>query len=173
MRTLLILLLFTTLSVEARMYQWLDADTGTTQLSGKPPTWYRSDQAGPRIFVFDAGKIVDDTGIKVSEEHRELLRQRAYNIADEESILARAKAIQSLKEKQLAARRDVDFDEEEELVEEEEIIEEVDSRTASRVPVEVIAEDKAVSEMSLEDMKTLIQDWELQQEHKAKELINQ
>lgn len=170
MRILLILLLFSSIPVEARMYQWLDAETGTTQLSGKPPTWYRSDQSGPRIFVFDGGKIVDDTGIKVSEEHRELLRQRAYDIAAEESILARAKAIEALKEKQLAARRDEISDTEEEFVEDEPLLAESDSRTESRAPVEV-EEEKVVSEMSLDDMKKLIQDWEAQQEAEAKKLI--
>jgi len=29
-------------SVQAQMYQWTDPESGTTQLSGKPPAWYRS-----------------------------------------------------------------------------------------------------------------------------------
>ena len=62
----------------ARMYQWVDPDSGTTQLSGMPPAWYRSDEKGPRVFVFENGQVVDDTGIAVSDAERERLRRDAY-----------------------------------------------------------------------------------------------
>lgn len=62
----------------ARMYQWRNAATGTTQLSGTPPAWYRSDERGPRVYVFNNNELVDDTGITVSVEQRETLRSEAF-----------------------------------------------------------------------------------------------
>lgn len=63
----------------ARLYQWRSAATGSTQLSGLPPAWYRSDEQGPRIFVFENNQLVDDTGIAVSIEQREALRRKAFD----------------------------------------------------------------------------------------------
>lgn len=63
--------------VSARMYQWVDPDTGTTQLSGKPPTWYRSDESGPRIIVYDKGRVIDDTGLSLSPSETEKMREEA------------------------------------------------------------------------------------------------
>lgn len=88
MRTLLfILTLLLAAPVQARMYQWVSPSTGITQLSGKPPSWYRSGRPGPRVFVFDNGRIIDDTAIKVTEAEREDLRDQAFKKAD---ALARA-----------------------------------------------------------------------------------
>ena len=75
-------------SVQAQMYQWTDPESGTTQLSGKPPAWYRSVEGGPRVFVFNRGKIVDDTGIKISDEQRISLRTKAFINAEEDRIAA-------------------------------------------------------------------------------------
>lgn len=63
---------------EARMYQWSNAATGTVQLSGSPPAWYRSAAPGPRVLVFDNGQLVDDTAMSVAEEHRQVLRAKAF-----------------------------------------------------------------------------------------------
>ena len=84
-------------SVQAEMYQWADPETGTTQLSGKPPAWYRSVEGGPRVFVFNRGKIVDDTGIKISDEQRISLRTRAFINAEEDRIAAQQKATEAAK----------------------------------------------------------------------------
>lgn len=62
----------------ARMYQWVDAQTGTVQLSGSPPSWYRGAQPGPRVFVFDDGRLVDDTGQALPAERAALLRASAF-----------------------------------------------------------------------------------------------
>lgn len=59
------------------MYQWTDPDSGHTHLSGSPPAWYRSDADGPRVFVFEKGQLIDDTGVTVSDEKRRQLRQQA------------------------------------------------------------------------------------------------
>lgn len=84
-------------SVQAQMYQWTDPESGTTQLSGKPPAWYRSVEGGPRVFVFNRGKIVDDTGIKISDEQRISLRTRAFINAEEDRLAAQQKATEAAK----------------------------------------------------------------------------
>ncbi|MGQ0594638.1 MAG: hypothetical protein ACT4QB_18985 [Gammaproteobacteria bacterium] len=64
--------------VSARMYQWVDAGTGTTQMSGRPPAWYRGSQAGPRVLVFDDGRLIDDTARPVPDAERDDLRTQAF-----------------------------------------------------------------------------------------------
>ena len=70
------------------MYQWLDPATGITQLSGKPPPWYRSGEGGPRVFVFEHGRVIDDTGIKVPPSVRRQLRQQALLVAKQKGEAA-------------------------------------------------------------------------------------
>lgn len=75
-----IVCLLSTLSAgpaQARMYQWVDTQTGTVQLSGAPPAWYRSTQSGPRVFVFENGRLVDDTARELPAEQSALLRATA------------------------------------------------------------------------------------------------
>ena len=76
--TLIALIVLGANRVEARMYQWSNEATGTVQLSGTPPAWYRSASSGPRVFVFDNGVLIDDTAVPVSEDHRQLLRSNAF-----------------------------------------------------------------------------------------------
>lgn len=63
---------------EARMYQWTSPVTGSLQMSGEPPSWYRSGQDGPRVRVFKDGFLVDDTAVDVSVLRRLQLRQEAF-----------------------------------------------------------------------------------------------
>jgi hypothetical protein len=62
---------------EARMYQWVNADNGRVQMSGKPPAWYRAGGQGPRVLVYENGKLVDDTQRALSAEASQALRERA------------------------------------------------------------------------------------------------
>ncbi len=94
-RIIIILLLTCSLAAEARMYQWRDPKTGTTQLSGKPPSWYRTDEKGPRVIVFDKGKIIDDTAIPLDRGQRRALRRQAMLSAEEDIESAKAKAIEA------------------------------------------------------------------------------
>ena len=75
--------LIVTFPAQARMYQWVNPQSGYTQFSGKPPAWYRSAGGGPRVLVFENGKLVDDTAIHVSESARDNLRARAFQEAEE------------------------------------------------------------------------------------------
>lgn len=70
------------------MYQWTDAASGTVQLSGTAPAWYRNMTDGPRIFVFDNGELIDDTAVQVPESQR--LRLRADAIGHASSVVALA-----------------------------------------------------------------------------------
>lgn len=77
-RTILFFALLSMLSpAAARMYQWTEPGNGKTHLSGHPPAWYRNGDAGPRVFVFRQGQLIDDTGIEVSDQMRRILRQQA------------------------------------------------------------------------------------------------
>ncbi len=91
-RIIFICLLISSFSLEARMYQWRDPETGTTQFSGKPPSWYRSAERGPRVIVFDGGKVIDDTAIPLGPSQSRELRKQAMIKAEEDMQTAKAKA---------------------------------------------------------------------------------
>ena len=61
-----------------RLYQWRDPTTGTLQLAGRAPAWYRSEQPGPRVRVYQAGRLVDDTARTVAPAARSALRVAAF-----------------------------------------------------------------------------------------------
>lgn len=70
--------LLAVLPAQARMYQWVSPNSGRTQISGKPPAWYRSGLTGPRVFVFENGRLVDDTARPLSEAERASMRDAAF-----------------------------------------------------------------------------------------------
>ena len=72
------LVLLSSAPVAARMYQWHNPTTGTTQLAGTPPAWYRSLRGGPRVWVFENNQLIDDTGIAVSDQQRAALQAEAF-----------------------------------------------------------------------------------------------
>ena len=76
--SVIMLCLLWALPVAARMYRWTNPDTGTAQLAGAPPAWYRAAHGGPRVLVFERGQLIDDTSIQVSEVQRESLRSDAF-----------------------------------------------------------------------------------------------
>jgi hypothetical protein len=77
-----------TATAEARMYQWTNPETGTVQLAGAPPAWYRGAEPGPRVLVFDHGELIDDTAVPVSDEQRLALRSAALGSASAEFLPA-------------------------------------------------------------------------------------
>jgi len=88
---------------EARMYQWTSPQTGLAQLSGSPPSWYRSGAPGqPRVLVYENGTLVDDTSLQVSEERALMLREAAF---DE---VQRRKELVALKRLEETARREAE-----------------------------------------------------------------
>ncbi len=154
------------------MYQWTDPDTGTTQLSGKPPAWYRSGKVGPRIFVFEKGQIVDDTDIVLSDEHQALMRERAYSEAEVEIARARTARLRQQEKKQ-AEPEDVT----EPGVSDTPVTEEDDSQLAEAENYKMFEETDEPSgskqDLTLQQMKDLIQQWEDQQEAQMKQALDQ
>ncbi|MCH9673120.1 MAG: hypothetical protein K0U93_16910 [Gammaproteobacteria bacterium] len=73
---------------EARMYQWKNPATGSTQLSGSPPAWYRSGLPGPRVLVFDNGVLVDDTSLPLPADRQTLLREQATSEQEARELAA-------------------------------------------------------------------------------------
>ena len=165
-RFLLISLMVLSLPAQARMYQWTDPDAGTTQLSGKPPAWYRSAEAGPRVFVFEKGRIIDDTAINIPDEERELLRKQAFVKAVEDKDTVKQKALQA---EQLKSALDKNKQDEasaakvEEPTDTETLLETEKKNTDESVP--------EVTDLSVGEMRALISDWEEKRTQQAKELI--
>jgi len=163
-------------SVQAQMYQWTDPDTGTTQLSGKPPAWYRSAEGGPRVFVFNRGKVVDDTGIDISDEQRIRLRIKAFVRAEGDRLAAKEKVMKAEKLKE-AMERNAD----ETLMQNSEIARFPDEpQNGSHYEVvevsvtEELAETETrEEELSVEKMKALIAEWESKRTEEARALLQQ
>ena len=88
----------------ARMYQWQDTANGAVQLSGEPPSWYRSGRDGPRVLVFERGFLVDDTNIEVSLLRRLALRKQAFDEIEERRALADLRALQEAEERKQRAQ---------------------------------------------------------------------
>ena len=65
----------------ARLYQWHDPSTGTLQLAGRAPPWYRDSKQGPRVRVYQAGRLLDDTARAVPPDDRAALRAAAFGLA--------------------------------------------------------------------------------------------
>ena len=86
--------------VAARMYEWVNPDSGRVQLSGSPPSWYRAVVSGPRVRVFGNGMLVDDTGIALSAEGNAALREFAVAKAAEQ------RQLEALRQLELAAARE-------------------------------------------------------------------
>ncbi len=168
-------------SVQADMYQWADPETGTTQLSGKPPAWYRSVEGGPRVFVFKRGKIVDDTGIKISDEQRISLRTQAFINAEEDRIAAQQKATEAAKLK--AAMENSSQEVTEDNIDDEPLLDESQINLEEAVAMEnpddeeLMAAEISEEEESIGKMKALIEAWVKESEdtrtEEAKALLQQ
>ena len=161
---ILVLTLILTADACARMYQWTNPASGTVQMSGSPPAWYRGAQAGPRVLVFDDGELVDDTGIAISEEERIGLREEAFgeNAADLEAPeVAVERSADELKAAMSKAHEDgVDI---------EAVTQEFsDARAAAALAVP--AEDDVAAKA--EALKSLIDRWDQQQLDQARSLLD-
>jgi hypothetical protein len=147
-RWVLLLLLACGSAAEARMYQWVDPDTQTTQLSGKPPTWYRSAEGGPRVLVFEQGRMVDDTATRVSEVERERLRQEALVRAEQDQAAIQAKLAEAKRLQALLGQDEVPVPTPAPTVAPE---------TKAELPV---AEAAGESSPSVEAMRALVEKWD-------------
>ena len=170
-RLLFLVLMVAMMPVQARMYQWIDPDTGTTQLSGKPPAWYRSAENGPRVIVFEKGRVVDDTNISVSDSLQEELRRQALTkaVEDKEKASQMAKQAAELKSK-LGTQLNDELSEEPVIQEREASLPDV-SRTRTPEPEPEQVEQPVYKELTEDDLRELISDWEQQKTEQSKEKI--
>ena len=170
MRILLTLLLSVMTTVaESRMYQWTEPGVETTQLSGKPPAWYRSAAGGPRIFVFNKGRLIDDTDIEVSAEVRQRMRQQAFVLAEEDQQRAKEKMAraQELKQKYKKAKPEKSEQDavDKEVVEVEFVAEPIFSEASQD------EEEDSFADKSLDELRAMIADWERLQTESAKQAL--
>ena len=179
-RNLLLLALVYCPVAQARMYQWIDPDSGTTQLSGKPPVWYRSNEKGPRIIVIENGKVIDDTSIKVSDDVREILRQRAYMSVEENqsTALQKAKIAEKLKSGFESNQKNISTNvQQQEASGKTEIL----MDDTAEQPVEIaepatddeenMVTETGENEVTEEQMRARIQEWENQRTEEARKLL--
>ena len=153
---IIVLLSVSVLPVSARMYQWDNPDTGRTHLSGTPPAWYRTGNDGPRVFVFEGGQLVDDTGVAVSEEKRRTLRQQALIEAADNKKQARQRAEQAVNPSQSLSGEEASAGQPPPLA--------VPESTTESLPVPPPSqEDNDTEQLSPEEvaaMRALIEEWE-------------
>ena len=93
-RLLLLLLLLVPPAAGARMYQWQDPISSSIQFAGVPPDWYRSPEGGPRVRVYDGGKLVDDTYIPLSGEDNRSMRDAAFRVLLEDEQVEAIKRLE-------------------------------------------------------------------------------
>ncbi len=143
------------------MYQWSNTATGTVQLSGSPPAWYRSTSPGPRVFVFDNGQLVDDTSVSVPEEQRQLLRANAFGVPEASaSINAQATHGNALGDTlENTARAGTDMNTVPEAF------------TAKRT--REAKEDKGMVEQTVAELKALIDAWDTRRLNDTKALLRE
>jgi len=163
-------------SIQAQMYQWADPETGTTQLSGKPPAWYRSVEGGPRVFVFNRGKIVDDTGIKISDEQRISLRTQAFINAEEDRTAAQQKATEAAKLK--AAMENSNQELTGENIDDEALLDEPQINLEETMAMENSDDEELMAaeiseEESIEILKALVKEWENVRTEDARAVLQQ
>ncbi|HEY7840486.1 MAG TPA: hypothetical protein VIC61_02865 [Gammaproteobacteria bacterium] len=157
----LLLLLNLAWPAAARMYQWVDPDTDTPQLSGKPPPWYRSREGGPRVVVYDKDRLIDDTQVVVPDAEREQLRQDALIQAERDQAAINEKLLE-------AKRMQAVLDRNRPAVEEAPVVE-----APPPEPEPVAAPPQAVNEApTIEAMRALVESWDAHRTNSARDLAN-
>lgn len=169
---ILIPLLTCALPALARMYQWTDPKTGITQLAGMPPPWYRSERGGPRVLVFENGRIIDDTSIKVPDAKRMQLREQAL-------VQASGNKDQATKQLQSTAQLGAEFGSSETSPEQPSQKQLPERKPAAAKPPErptappaPTAGANKPAAPTAEQMRQLIQRWEAAQEENARRQAN-
>ncbi len=174
-RILIVFLLLSSVNVYARMYQWTEPGTGTTQLSGKPPAWYRSIAGGARVFVFDKGRLIDDTAVQVSDEVRQHMRQQAFVLVEEDRQKAREKIAKSQELKQKYKKDKSDKPEQPSRKDLDEDSSRTDLVTDGQLTDENVDDDQEMdsntTEKTLDELREMIADWEKAQTESARQAL--
>tara|TARA_B100001123_G_scaffold432230_1_gene554935 strand:+ start:174 stop:650 length:477 start_codon:yes stop_codon:yes gene_type:complete len=133
-------------SAQARIYQWVDPVTGSIQMAGKPPAWYRSSWDGPRVRVTENGHLVDDTAIEVSKEEMQALRDEAFRQFAETQKLTGLKHLENIKLEQEAA---------------DDRLRQLEDTESSQSEKEAVAElSDDLGEDTIQQLKELIDQWD-------------
>ena len=142
-------------SASARMYVWVSGQSGSVEMSGTPPAWYRSDLGGPRIQVFENGSLIDDTAIALSARHDEELRDAAFIEFEQR------KQAEAIKRLERAARRErLRMEEADRLGEfRSEESEEFETAKAEADPEELPEE---LDQSMIDRLKNIINQWDSQ-----------
>ncbi len=167
---------------QARVYQWIDPVSGRTQLSGTPPAWYRSDRPGPRVFVIEKGKLIDDTAVAVTEERRRLLRREAFAAArKQEQQQSRSQELARLRSALQKRRIDLETAREElaRLTQEKEGSQaptpepdrEQEGESPAATEGTAAAPPPADDEQAIAQLKALIAAWERQRTEQARKTL--
>ena len=135
------------------MYEWQNPATGTVELSGKPPAWYRGNLGGPRVRVFDDGVLVDDTIIDLPPKYDQQMRESAFQAFERQQAEAVKRLERIARKRREAARRDAQT---EEVAAANETPAESTSVLGSGPPPEEL--DQGV----INQLKSLIQNWDRQ-----------
>lgn len=172
---LLTVLMVISVSADARMYQWTESDSGTTHLSGKPPVWYRSSAGGPRVYVFDSGRLIDDTAIEVDDEVRHQLRQQAFVLVEQDREDARKKSAKALELKQKYVKEKPNQPDELKQRElEQESLDQVLEDESIASQDEAKDDENDSGDKKLEDeLRAMIADWEKSQTDLAKKRLGE
>jgi hypothetical protein len=159
-------------SVEARMYQWVNPQSGYTQFSGQPPTWYRSARGGPRVVVFENGKLIDDTARQVSESVRESLRAQAFKKAREVKppvISEKEKPTAPLPEKAEETEPYIPERIEDHFAKKGEAAEKADAQEPP--PLMAPKKPKDPDEETVEQLRAIIAEWDKRRTDEARRLL--
>ena len=170
-RILLVVVILLSGNVYARMYQWSDPDSGSTQFSGKPPAWYRSVTGGPRVFVFDNGRLIDDTAVEISDAKRQRLRQWAFVLGEEDRQRAREKNAKAQLLKQKYAKEKSNKPEQYSRADLDESSSIADPDTDELIADENPDEEQQKSSNLEDELRKLIADWDRSKTESAKESV--
>jgi hypothetical protein len=175
MRIILILFFSLTMfAAEARMYQWTEPGVETTQLSGKPPAWYRSVAGGPRVFVFDKGRLIDDTAVEVSDEIRQRMRQEAFMLVEEDRQKAKEKMVKAHELKQKFKKKEskeADEINDDDTNGKDTVVELLTETLFSEENKEDEESKNNMEDKTLEELRAMIADWEKSQTESAKQAL--
>lgn len=137
---------------EARMYQWINPNTGSVQLSGTPPAWYRAGD-GPRVRVFDDGNLVDDTAIELPRLHNDELRETAFK------EFAERRQLEALRKLERAAEREERRSQREAVrLAEEQRVKEVTAEGETNASADLTPE--TLGPQTIERLKRIISEWD-------------
>lgn len=176
MRIIIILLISVmTFTADARMYQWTEPGVETTQLSGKPPAWYRSEAGGPRVFVFEKGRLIDDTAVDVSADVRQRMRQEAFILVEKdrqkvkEKMAKAAEMRKKFNKEETGITKEISRDDVEENDSALDLI--TDTLFPEKDKKDEVNDKGAITDKSLDELRAIIADWEASQTESAKQAL--